>query len=648
MKRLSIVLLLVTLLLDAAWAQRLVQPNKLNNAKIYPISNARGFNSNLMQSSGSRATQPILLDYSEADAAYAQDNGFDFYFLFWEINNRQNSAPPQDTSGNFTCDWASVRFDSLYDVIEQVGYPYAGADLTVDTIGMYINHQNTTGNPDTLTISILERAANAIGITSGNNGLTLTNTVLWDTMIITTTALTPGVPVDQADFVSIPCGYTLPTGTKFLIKVDFAGDTANKFQLADFCRSDCGPPDGQTIFASTSIFPENSWRWLNLFFPASGGNPANDLSGVGGLIIPSGDSLCYQYFFQNWGVSALLTANIPLNLNAPTTSLSGCPGAQVALEAQAVGGTAPYNYNWSNGSQGVDLTSVQVLVGSSTQTYSVTVTDGDNNTVTATFTVTPQGVTVALGNDTLVGCGQTISILPNVGGNLSGATYTWNNGATTLSLTNVGAGTYSVTVANSSGCSATDNINVGIGSTDQTLNFNLPSTLIRNCPFYIQNQSTRTTGWNFEWGFGDSGLSFDVSPCHEWTALGSFTVTMTADSAGCQLVKTDVVQIIQGTCVPSDSCVSGIAEDLLNSLISIYPNPNSGVFTVDMTDVKAENAVINVVNMQGQTVFAHTFSKLNADVKKNIDLSDAATGIYLVNIQVDGTKVSRQIHISRQ
>jgi len=643
MKRLSIVLLLATLLLDAAWAQRIVQPNMLKNTRTYPISNARGFNSNHMQSLGSRAAQPILLDYSEADAAYAQDNGFDFYFLFWEINNRRSAGPPQDTLGNFTCEWAAVRFDSLYDVIEQVGYPYTGADLTIDTIGMYINHQNTSGNPDTVTISVLQRATNVSGITSADQGLTLSNTVLWDTMIITTTALTPGVPVDQADFISIPCGYTLPTGTKFLIKVDFAGDTINKFQLADFNRSDCGPPDGNTIFASESIFPDNSWRYFHLFFP-----PSNNLSGVGGLFINTADTLCDLYFFQNWGVSALLTANIPLSLNAPTTNLTGCPGAQVALEAEAVGGAAPYNYNWSNGSQGVDLTSVQVLVGNTTQTYSVTVTDGDNNTVTTTFTVTPQGVTVALGNDTLVGCGQTISILPNVGGNLSGATYTWNTGATTLSLTNVGAGTYSVTVANSSGCSATDNINVGIGSTDQTLNFNLPSTLIRNCPFYIENQSTRTTGWNFEWGFGDSGLSFDVSPCHEWTALGSFTVTLTADSGGCQLVKTDVVQIIQGNCVPSSQCPTGIAESLLNSLISVYPNPNNGVFTIDMTDVKAENAVINVVNMTGQTVFTHTFSNLNADVKKNIDLSGAATGIYLVNIQVDGTKVSRQIHISRQ
>jgi hypothetical protein len=617
MKRLSIVLLLATLMLDVAWAQHVATPG-MQGRHTYPVSNANGFNSLRSKSQGSRAQTPIILDYVEADAAYANDNGFDFYFLMWEVNNRQKSGPPQDSSGNFTTKWVAVRFDSLYDPFDQVGYPYAGADLTIDTLDFYINHQNTSGNPDTLVISVLQRGTNTSGFTSANQGLTLTNTVLWDTTIITTTALTPGVPTNQVDLFSIPCGYTLPTGTKFIVKIDFTGDTINKFQIADFCRSDCGPPAAGTVAASQSIFPDNSWRYFNLFFP-----PSTNFNGVGNLVFnsPPYDSLCNLYYFQNFGIAAQLTANIPLSLTAAQTSFTGCPGAQVALTAQAVGGTAPYNYVWSNNQSGIDLTTVNVLVGNTTQTYSVTVTDGDNNTVTKSFTVTPQAVTLSLGNDTAIGCGQTISILPTVGGNLSGATYSWNTGATTLSIQNVGAGTYSVTVSNAAGCSATDNIVVSIGSTNQTLNFFSPTQYFRNCQLYLENQSTRTTGWTFEWNFGDNGLSFDVSPCHAWTALGSFTVTLTADSGGCTLVKTKTLQIIQGTCPGSPNCPNGIAESVLNSLISIYPNPNNGTFTVDMTDVKADNAVITVVNMQGQSVFTHSFNKLNADVKKNIDLS---------------------------
>jgi hypothetical protein len=654
MKRLSIVLLLATLMLEVAWAQRVLSPD-MQGRNIYPISNANGFNKSRLNH-GSRALTPIVLDYVEADAAYATLNTFNFYFLMWEVNKNYKSGPPQDTSGNFTCKWVAVRYDSLYDYIDEVGYPYAGSNLTVDTIGLYLNHKNNTGNNDTVTVKVLQRATNVGGFTSGNQGLTLTNTVLWDTVIVTNTSLTPATPSNQVDFWSIPCGASLPTGAKFIIYVEFAGDTANKFQVADFCRSDCGPPAPGSVAASASIFPDNSWRYFNLFFP---GNPPNNFNGVGNLVfnVPPYQEGCDLFYFQNFGISALLTADIPLSLTVTQANITGCPGDAKQLEAIAVGGSAPYTYSWSNQQNGIDLTQVSVVVGTSTATYSVTVTDGDNNTVTASFTVTPQGINLNLGNDTTIACGQTLTICPQVSGTLTGAVYSWSTGATTLCLQNAGAGNHSLVVSNSAGCSATDAIVVSLTGVTQNINFTVPALANgqnwqRNCPLKLNNTSTDTTNWDFTWAFNDdNSVSFLVSPCHTWTALGTFNITLTAtdkNNSACQFTLTKQIIIGQGACTPSSACVTGVAEMMLDAAISVYPNPNTGMFTIDMNDVTAKDMSIRVVNMQGQNIFTETLKNVNSSMKKNIDLTNAATGIYLINIQVDGTNVTKRVHVSRQ
>ncbi len=337
------------------------------------------------QRGGQRGLQSSFnLDYASADFNYAQLIGTYPYFLFWPINNAFKAGPPADTLGNNTCKWTAVRYDSLYNFSSGIGYPYQGTDITIDWIGLQCNHKKHSAQNDTLIVSVLERANTPSGFTSVNNGVTVTNAVLWDTMIITNTSLTPGVPGNQADTYSILCYAQVPTGTRFIIKVDYKGPVIDTFKLADYNRDDCltpaGPAPGDFVNASESIFPFNSWRYLNLFFP-----PSNNLSGIGGLILNGVDTTCNQYYFQNWGISAYVTINTssstPLSVSI-SGNTSVCPGNGTNLTANPSGGNPPYDYFWSNGS------TTQNISVSAIGTYSVTVTDFNGNIATASVNIT--------------------------------------------------------------------------------------------------------------------------------------------------------------------------------------------------------------------------------------------------------------------
>jgi len=69
----------------------------------------------------------------------------------------------------------------------------------------------------------------------------------------------------------------------------------------------------------------------------------------------------------------------------------------------------------------------------------------------------------------------------------------------------------------------------------------------------------------------------------------------------------------------------GIDESAKKLGLSIYPNPNNGIFTLN---VKAKNVTVEVMNTQGQVIF----TKNNVNTNEQIDLSNNAKGIYFVTV----------------
>lgn len=96
-------------------------------------------------------------------------------------------------------------------------------------------------------------------------------------------------------------------------------------------------------------------------------------------------------------------------------------------------------------------------------------------------------------------------------------------------------------------------------------------------------------------------------------------------------------------------CATNVSIGDVNALekaISIFPNPNSGKFTVHADMPKAEKLRFTVTNLLGQEVAVITDETMNEN-KFQVDLSNQPAGVYLLNISTDHHTTTKRIVISK-
>ncbi|GIV34085.1 MAG: hypothetical protein KatS3mg031_1620 [Chitinophagales bacterium] len=127
-----------------------------------------------------------------------------------------------------------------------------------------------------------------------------------------------------------------------------------------------------------------------------------------------------------------------------------CAGANDgAISTMVFGGSAPYQYAWSNGSTNASLDSIPA------GTYSVTVTDFSGCSATALTTVEAPSALYFSASITKALCasGNDGGIKLNPFGGTPPYSALWSNGDTVLSIQDLFPGSYTVTVTDAQGCS---------------------------------------------------------------------------------------------------------------------------------------------------------------------------------------------------
>lgn len=137
----------------------------------------------------------------------------------------------------------------------------------------------------------------------------------------------------------------------------------------------------------------------------------------------------------------------------------------------------------------------------------------------------------------------------------------------------------------------------------------------------------------YEWTFegGTPASSTEANPVVKYNGQGSYKVTLKVSDG------TNESTIVKENFVTVENCLEGIEDVVAETSFSIYPNPNNGQFVLDVNTVSN----IQIYNSMGALVYQ---GKLQQG-SNNIDLSNKATGVYIVRILTADKAISKKIII---
>ncbi len=284
-----------------------------------------------------------------------------------------------------------------------------------------------------------------------------------------------------------------------------------------------GANNGSAIVTASGGTSAYTYSWV----PTGGANAtANNLS-AGTYTVTITD---------NNGCTA--TATVTITEPPPVVATMGTPtdiacngGTNGSATVSTAGGSAPYTYNWvpTGGS-------TATAGGLSAGTYSVTITDNNGCSTSATVTIT-QPVVLSVTLTTIgAGCSGTSggSITATAAGGASPYIYTWSpSGGNAATASNLSAGSYTVNISDANGCTVTASATINAPSA-LSISASGPATV---CSGASASLSSTVTGggmpYTYSWSSGATTSAATVNPATTTT----YTLVVT-DGNGCSATAT--------------------------------------------------------------------------------------------------------------
>jgi hypothetical protein len=308
--------------------------------------------------------------------------------------------------------------------------------------------------------------------------------------------------------------------------------------------------------------------------------------------------------------SQAVTINVnqlPVVATNPNTTI--CEGNAAALNANGAS-----IYTWMPGN--LNGSSISVTPTANT-TYTVTGTDGNGCSSTAS-------VTVAIDNIAVSTAGTTICENNSASLTVSGAsTYIWTPGnltGSTVSVNPSATTTYTVVGTSSSGCTASSTATVTVDVvTAPVITASGTSLNIGSTPFSIQ------------WYLNGNPINGATGTAYNALSNGSYTVCLTTSNS-CQNCSS-----------PSIVSSVGIIESKEEILLNILPNPNNGIFSLTGT-VNDQNAQIAVINILGEEIQHFELNAVNGQFTHVLNLESQSNGVYFIKLKTsDGDIIKKMI-----
>lgn len=294
-----------------------------------------------------------------------------------------------------------------------------------------------------------------------------------------------------------------------------------------------------------------------------------------------------------------------------------CADEDVTLQP---GGGANATYLWSNGETTASITVNEAGA------YSVTKME-EGCESSATIAVTKSDAVEILdvepcSDELPVSLDATIA---------SGTSYAWSGGTSINTAVNSfnDAGNYSVTATDSYGCTSSDEFSVVVLETPEASIDENHSGLIYF--FDASNSLYISSNTTYFWDFGYNGLTgtnVTESVQYPWSDPSNpvtYTVTLTVDN-GCG----NSMEVMEITPDPL-----GI-DELKEGAFVLYPNPAQESVRFALGSAAADQGLVEILDITGRVVVSESIAAGTSTGEINI--SNIATGSYMVRITLDGHK----------
>ncbi len=413
---------------------------------------------------------------------------------------------------------------------------------------------------------------------------------------------------DTGSYLITPVNYYNAADTMYCTGTNnWANDTI--YKLGDYGCMDCtGPYTAANKFIAYRNTSTSQTGWIKIVMDLTdGGSHGLPVT----LSVPQILSPCAN---TSLVVPPVLSANDSCGVFhfhyeiTPVSCMGSCNGA-IHISG-LVGGSSPYTYNWTPGNPDGDGT--LGIINLCTGNYSITITDAMGNTCTFNFFVPDAAPITAVITVTDITCHGTASgsiCASNIMGGISPYyTLLWSpGGGTGMCTSGLGAGNYTVEITDSIGCHSFITSTVtepGVLTATATVTNASCSTC---CDGNVQVVPTGGSG-----GYTVSYSPTAPSPGGACPGVYNYHIT---DMYGCTYNNSATVSF--GT---------GISSFDQNNSVSVFPNPSSGNFTIELPAVKAMWEIV-LTDLQGRIVY-----KEQASGTKIMLNSGSENGVYLLRV----------------
>jgi len=387
-----------------------------------------------------------------------------------------------------------------------------------------------------------------------------------------------------------------------------------------------GGSDGQIVLTVSGGTSPYTYDWADIAGTSNPKDRTGLIAGTTYTVTVTDAKSCTQ-------VLTNITVTEPPDLTADAsikTDVSCYGGSDGTITLSVGGGTGPYSYLWSNGA------TTQNLSGLGIGTYSVTVTDSEGCTETASNTITQPTLLTASATPVDADCygASTGGVTLTVGGGtvLPGGppdyNYLWSNNATTKDLAGVPAGPYTVTVTDNNGCTAVTGATV-----------TQPAAItVSGAVTSVLCNGDLTGAIDLTVGGGAGGFSYawaDGPTDEDRTGLGAGTYTVTVTDANlCQEIRSYTITQPSArslSMVNSDISCFGGSDGSINLTVSGGISPytflwSNNATTEDLTGLTAGAYTVTVTdaNLCVSTLISSPITQ-PAQLNLSINIDDHVT-----------------------